>query len=198
MPTHGVNVVALSGRLVDAVGEANPRFPLECVPMVQDRIREVLKRTRARVLVCSAAGGADLLAMEVARELGLRVQVILPAPRRKFRKTSVEDRPGNWGEVFDRQMDLAEQEGATHRIKPVKTSEFDGYMSALTVILDQAAGCANLTRKGEAADIPGRITALVVWDGQSSGEQDVTAAFLQQARDRRLSVREVITHRQAG
>jgi hypothetical protein len=195
MPTHGVNVVALSGRRVDAVGETHPRFPLECVPMVRERIREVLKRTRARVLVCSAAGGADLLAMEVARELGLSVRVILPAPRRKFRKTSVVDRPGDWGEVFDRQMDLAEQEGAIHRMKPVTTSDYDGYLKALKVILDQAAGCANLTRKGEAAGVPGRVTALVVWDGQSRGEQDVTAAFLQQARDRSLSVREVVTRK---
>jgi hypothetical protein len=194
MPTHGVNVVALSGRRVDAVGETHPRFPLECVPMVQDRIREVLKRTRARVLVCSAAGGADLLAMEVARELGLSVRVILPEPRRKFRKTSVVDRPGDWGEVFDRQMDLAEREGAVHRMKPVTNSNNAGYISALKVILDQAAGCAIHTPKGEAADVPGRVTALVVWDGQSWGEQDVTAAFLQQARDCSLSVREVITH----
>jgi hypothetical protein len=195
MATHGVNVVALSGRRVDAVGETNPRFPLECVPVVKERIREVLRRTRARVLVCSAACGADLLAIEAARELGLNIQVILPAPRRTFRKTSVVDRPGDWGEAFDRQMDLAEQEGAVHRMKPVKTSNYAGYMSALKVILDRAAGCAHRTRRGEAADVPGRVTALVVWDGQSRGEQDVTAAFLQQARDRRFSVREVFTQK---
>jgi hypothetical protein len=163
--------------------------------MVQDRIREVLKGTRARVLVCSAACGADLLAMEVARELGLGVKVILPTPRRKFRKTSVVDRPGDWGEVFDRQMDLAEQEGAVFRVKPVAASDLDGYLSALKVILDQATACANRNRKGEAVDMPGRVTALVVWDGQSHGEQDVTAAFLQQAHARRLPVREVLTNR---
>jgi hypothetical protein len=163
--------------------------------MVQERIRKVLRRTRAQVLVCSAACGADLLAMEAARDLGLDVQVILPTPRWKFRKTSVVDRPGDWGEVFDRQMDLAEREGAVHRMKPVKTSNYASYISALSVILDQAAGCANRTRKGGAADIPGRITALVVWDGQSRGDQDVTAAFLQQARDRGLAVREVFTYK---
>jgi hypothetical protein len=195
MATHGVNVVALSGRRVDAVGETSVRFPLECVGIVQERIREVLRRTRARVLVCSAACGADLLAIEAARDLGLDVQVILPASRRKFRLTSVVDRPGDWGEIFDRQMDLAEREGAVHRVKSVKASNYDGYVSVLKVILDQATGCANRTRKGDPADVPGRITALVVWDGQSYGDQDMTAAFLQQARDRSLSVREVFTHK---
>src|SRR5215471_3104187 len=97
MTTHGVNVVALAGRRIDVVGETNPRFPLECVPVVRERIREVLQKTRARVLVCSAACGADLLGMEVARELGMGVQVILPTARRTFRKTSVVDRPGDWG-----------------------------------------------------------------------------------------------------
>jgi hypothetical protein len=195
MATHGVNVVALSGRRVDAVGETNPRFPLECVPIVRERIREVLQKTRARVLVCSAACGADLLAIEEARDLGLDVQVILPAPRRTFRRTSVVDRPGDWGEVFDRQMDLAEQEGTVHRMKAAASSNYVGYVSALKVILDQAVGYANRTRKGKAADVPGRVTALIVWNGQSRGDKDVTAKFLQQARDRRFSVREVFTHK---
>jgi hypothetical protein len=192
--THGLNVVALSGRRVDAVGETNPRFPPEHASMVRERIRAALKKTRAQMLICSAACGADLLALEAARDLGMDVRIILPAPRTTFRESSVVDRPGDWGEIFDRQMDLAEREGAVRQIEPVSESNNDDYFKVLDVILDQAAGCATRTRNGATAAEPGRVTALVVWDGKSRGEDDVTAAFLQQAHDHSLTVHEVFTH----
>jgi hypothetical protein len=72
----------------------SPRFPLEAVPTVRRRLADLLAKERAVALVCSAACGADLVALEEAERLGLRRRIVLPFPPERFRKTSVTDRPG--------------------------------------------------------------------------------------------------------
>ena len=191
--TQGMNVVALTGRRIDAAGAASPRFPLDHTSLVQERIRTVLRDTKAGMLVSSAACGADLLALEAARELGLCMRVILPFAREQFRETSVVDRPGDWGVLFDRLMDTAEREGAVCQLE-VGLDKHDAYIRVVDTILDVAADCANRTRKGEIADVPGIVTAAAVWDGQSRGSRDVTGAFLQGAHDRGITVRDVYTY----
>ena len=185
--THGINVVALSGRRIDAADAPVPRFPLEHAAEVQRRISAVLRKTHAKLLVCSAACGADLLALEVARELGLDVRVILAFPRERFRQTSVVDRPGEWGPLFDLQMDLAEQEGALHQIDPVDDPQ-DAYLRVEDAILDQAASRAARSRKGRSVKIAGRVTAVAVWNGQSTGDQDATEVFVRRAHARGFEV----------
>ena len=69
--------------------------------MVEDGVRNCFEKG-VRVLVCSAASGADLLALGVASEMGIRRRVLLPFARALFRETSVADRPGDWGERYDR------------------------------------------------------------------------------------------------
>jgi hypothetical protein len=104
-------VVALAGRRIDAVDTNPPRFPLEAVPTVRRRLADLLAKERAAALVCSAACGADLVALEEAERLGLKRRVVLPFPPERFRKTSVTDRPGDWASVFDRVIAAAESTG---------------------------------------------------------------------------------------
>src|SRR3954469_3337063 len=104
-------VIALAGRRVDAAGTTPPRFPLENVPFVRQRLAEALVAEQAAALVCSAACGADLIALEEAERLGLRRRIILPFPPDRFRETSVIDRPGDWGRVFDRLIQAAAEAG---------------------------------------------------------------------------------------
>lgn len=78
-------VVALAGRRIGAVDINPSRFPLEVVPIVRQRRANLLPRKRAVALVCSAACGADLLALEEAERLGLRRRII---PR--FRRTDTK------------------------------------------------------------------------------------------------------------
>src|SRR3954453_19171963 len=106
----GGAVIALAGRRGDAAGTDPPRFPPEAVPAVRQRLADLLTKERAVALVCSAACGADLVALEEAERLGLRRRIVLPFPPERFRKTSVNDRPGDWGPVFDRLVAAA---GAT-------------------------------------------------------------------------------------
>src|SRR5947209_320182 len=94
-------VIALAGRRIDAPNAETPRFPLENREKVGNRIRDFLAEHGATALVCSAACGADLLALEAAEELGLRRRILLPFAPDRFRATSVTDRPGEWGPLFD-------------------------------------------------------------------------------------------------
>src|SRR5689334_9119389 len=104
-------VIALAGRRIDAPGAEPPRFPLGNVPLVRRRLAALLSAEHAAVLVCSAACGADLIALQEAERLGLRRRIVLPFPPERFRKTSVTDRPGDWGPVFDRLVAAAEAAG---------------------------------------------------------------------------------------
>src|SRR5947209_15289312 len=87
-------VVALVGRRIDGIGTNPPRFPVENVPIVRERIANMLIKERAIALVCSAACGASLLALEEAGRLGIRRRIVLPFSPDRFRETSVVDRPG--------------------------------------------------------------------------------------------------------
>ena len=71
-------VIALTGRQIDAPETDPPRFPLENIPMVRQRLVDMLAAERADALVCSAACGADLIALEEAERLGIRRCVVLP------------------------------------------------------------------------------------------------------------------------
>src|SRR6267378_3813558 len=93
-------VVALAGRRIDLPGTQPPRFPLDNIGTVGRRFAEALDKVHAVALVCSAACGADLVALEQAERLGLRRRIVLPFRRERFRSTSVTDRPGDWGPLF--------------------------------------------------------------------------------------------------
>src|SRR5882672_10452911 len=93
-------IIALAGRRVDSADAKQPRFPPRNVERVHTQTRAVLKEKGATALVSSAACGADLIALSEAGQLGLRRRVILPFERRRFRETSVTDRPGEWGRLY--------------------------------------------------------------------------------------------------
>src|SRR5918998_703810 len=93
--------VGLAGRRVDEPGAERSRFPLTNVEAVAQRLRTVLADLEPEVLVSSAACGADLLALDAARTLGIRRRIVLPFDASRFRASSVIDRPGDWGSLFD-------------------------------------------------------------------------------------------------
>jgi hypothetical protein len=65
-------VIALAGRRIDAPDAETPRFPLAAVPFVREQLDALFADRGATALVCSAACGADLVALDAATELGLR------------------------------------------------------------------------------------------------------------------------------
>jgi class 3 adenylate cyclase len=82
-------VAAFSGHLIDAPGQAPPRFPDPAAEPVKRRIADVLARLDVRIGYASAACGADVLFHECLRERGGEGNVVLPFDRGDFLKTSV-------------------------------------------------------------------------------------------------------------
>lgn len=177
-------VVALAGRRIDADSDEGPRFPSSAVPAVRERLRMLLELRGGTSLVCSAACGADLLALDVAGELGLRRRVILPSPPVVFGPGSVTDRPdpGFWGALFDRVL----AELAPGDLVVLAESGSADYAAANAAILDHAGRLAR-----EAGDA--EILAVIVWEGKPRDGEDLTAAFANAARSRGLDVAEVMT-----
>lgn len=185
MTAASTTIVALAGRRVDAPDAKPSRFPLDGVPIVRERLRRLLTELDAGLIVCSAACGADLAALAEAGELGIRRRVVLPFAETRFRQTSVVDRPGDWGPLFDRVIAEVRAQGDLVILDVATQDDSRAYATANLRILDDAQAHASAAH----AD----VVVTVVWDGHSRGEDDLTAAFGLEAHQRGLRVLEVPT-----
>ncbi len=177
-------IVALAGRRIDSADSTEPRFPLQNVETVRTRIRSLLKEKNAAALVSSAACGADLIALSEAGQLGLKRRVILPFERRRFRQTSVTDRPGDWGPIYDEILDAVEPAGDLVVLKDGMDEE--AYAAANQAIFDEALALAQVIHQS--------VSAVLIWDGVTRGGRDLTAEFGVEARRRGLAVTEIPTN----
>jgi len=189
MPTsndseHKRVVFALAGRRLDAPDVKQRRFPAENVDEVRARLRSLFAARNAAVLVSSAACGADLLALEAAESQHMKRRIVLPFPRDVFRRTSVVDRPGEWGTIYDRVLDKVENENG---LVVLGCSEDDpsAYTATNHTILDEAVSLAHQQRLG--------VAAVVVWDQQSRGPDDITEQFSKEASRRNIEVLSIST-----
>jgi hypothetical protein len=177
-------VIALAGRRIDAANSLKPRFPLANVALVRARIHQLFEGQGACGLVSSGACGADLLALAEGGERGIQRRVVLPFPRDLFRETSVTDRPGDWGTLYDRVLDEVRAHGAIIVLDGVR-DRAEAFAAANRTILDEAAVMA--------AEMRVAAVAALVWDGSPRGQDDLTKAFGDEARLRSLQVFEVMT-----
>jgi len=152
--------------------------------LVRERISGVLSGRKATYLVSSAACGADLLALEAARELNIGTRIVLPFAGDIFRETSVADRPGDWGNSYDRITVDAERAGDLLLLGCSKDDPA-AYAAANKAILDEATTIAR------SSGLP--LAAVIVWDGKSRGPDDLTEQFQKGALERQLPVIEVST-----
>jgi hypothetical protein len=177
-------ILALAGRRIDAAGAQPPRFPQAHVVMVAERLRTLFQDQQATALVCSAACGADLVALREAGALGMRRRIVLPFGRAEFRESSVIDRPGDWGPTYDTILDqlTSANDVVIMQGQPGDNAAYD---AANPRILDEAHVLAR-SRNEETC-------AVVVWEGKSRGDDDMTAGFAAEARRRGLRVFDVLT-----
>jgi len=176
-------IVALAGRRIDAQGAQRRAFPLSGAATVHERLETLFTRETPAALVSSAACGADLIALEVARTLSIRRRVVLPSEPAAFRASSIVDRPGNWGEIFDRTIVEVSKAGDLVVKRDLPAGD-EGYLAVNRVILDEAIALAG----GHAP----AVAAVVVWEGPRSGS-DATRSFAEEARHRGILVIEVPT-----
>lgn len=184
-------IAALAGRRIDAEDSPTPRFPLENVQAVTDRIRSCFQTLPISTLVCSAARGADLLALKIAGELGIRRCVVLPGDAACFRASSVVDgltavsQDGyEWGAIFDRILKTVGENGDLI-VSADQAAGHESYLAANLAILNEAARLAALTSE--------EARAILVWNLASRGPDDVTAAFRQEASSRGFRIEEIST-----
>ena len=174
-------IAALAGRRVDAPGARERRFPPENEAIVSQRIRNMLVGTASTGVVCSAACGADILALENAADLGLGRRVVLPFSQDRFRATSVADRGEEWGKRFDAIM--AELGKSDVVELGLDGNEDEAYAATNAKILDEAEKSANDCR----------VLAAIIWNGLSRGASDLTEAFRQMAVSRKIETVAVST-----
>ena len=185
-------IIALAGRRIDASDATTVRFPLENVAVVRERIHAFFVDHKVTALVCSAACGADLLALDVAGELGIWRRIVFPFEQNRFCATSVIDRPGEWEALFNRIIRKVQAEGGFVILS--ENGEDDAIFATTNkVILDEALTLAHQMPHGRREQSANLVQAVLVWDSQSRGEGDLTAHFADEARARGLSVIEIAT-----
>jgi hypothetical protein len=89
-------VVAYAGRLPGAAD-----FPEDNVSYVAEQIGRLISNLRPRVVVGSAAAGADLLVLEAALKAGSSAKVVLAGSTAQHRMSSVVGRGVTWERLFD-------------------------------------------------------------------------------------------------
>ena len=176
-------IFAAAGRRIDAPGASEPVFAYPQVEAVRGRVLELFRARNACALVCSAACGADLVALEAAASLGLRRRVILPFAPHLFRQTSVVDRPGHWGPLFDLVVGEVEERGDLVNLNLAAGEE--AYLRANQAILQEASAL------GASSGL--EVMAVLIWDGVPRAENDLTKLFGDAARSAGLDVAEIST-----
>jgi hypothetical protein len=172
-------IIVEAGRRVDAPDATVARFPLRNVPEVRKKIQQVLKNEKPVAIVSAAACGADLLLLDVAGEMNVPRYVLLPSEPEAFRVSSVTDRPGNWGELYSKAL-------RTSKVEVLKLPEGqEGYLETNQKLLDRAQVLAKQEHT--------TVNALVVWNKERRGPDDVTAHFLEQAKLRKMPILEIST-----
>jgi hypothetical protein len=156
-------VACLAGRRIDA-SDADPvRFPAGSEAPVRDALAKAFAVESVRHLVCSAACGADIIALEECEASGIPATIVLPFDAPAFRRLSVTDRKGDWGPRFDRLLARARGEGMLIQLA-LRSDDPDAFQRANEMIVSTAAGLAAAEH-----------LAVIVWDGEKVGEEDVTA-----------------------
>jgi hypothetical protein len=146
-------------------------------------------------LVCSAACGSDLIALEAAQAMGLRTRIILPFSAERFRQTSVVDRPQPeyWGAIFDRATQAARTHGDLAELNYAENDEA-AYSAVNVAIVEEARTLAGIGAPPQ-SNAPASLLALVVWEGNSRGSDDNTSHFADLARSAGFQVEMILTRR---
>lgn len=174
-------IACLAGRRIDPIDGDPPRFPLDRSVEVGRKISKVLVERKISRLVCAAACGADILALEACATLGIPATIVLPFSATLFREISVTDRSGDWGPRFDRVIAHARLRSDLVELGYERDDEeaFLGANREIVARVERAAANEKF--------------AIVVWNGTARGEDDATADLAEHARAAGLTVIDVPT-----
>jgi len=178
-------IVALAGRRIDALGAKDIRFPLSNADEVKEKLKALFISLKPAALVSSAACGADLLALQVADKLNIQRAIVLPFDQQLFKSTSVTDRPGDWGELYDQVCQAVINEEGINVLN-YSPDDPETYRQTNVDILETAM---DLGRKHDSKN----FTAVIVWEGKPKDEDDTTEHFRNEATRSGFKIFEIIT-----
>ncbi|MEO8568237.1 MAG: hypothetical protein ABI419_03855 [Ginsengibacter sp.] len=179
-------VVVLAGRRVDAEDASIARFPADNVNQVREQLKQFFKANKIDYLVCSGACGADLLALDVAGHLNIPRKMVLPFDAVTFRETSVTDRPGNWGAIFDNVHKELKREANIITLDYDKDDN-DVYEKTNFDILNAADLIFEKIDNRE----KNKKLAIIIWEGTPKDSNDTTDHFRKEATKRVYTIKEI-------
>jgi hypothetical protein len=94
-------LILFTGHRIDAPDRDKPRFPASAEGAAKEAIRTMVSRQMgladgAMLAVAGGANGGDILFLEVCRELGVPIKMLLALPPEQFIPESVEAGSGDW------------------------------------------------------------------------------------------------------
>ena len=183
-------IVALAGRRIDAPDTNSKRFPGGLAGSIKQKLADCFVAVKARHLVCSAACGSDLLAIQAAEELGIDSTVVLPFDHVLFRASSVVDRPGDWGVYYDEVVHQLKDAGRLVELS-FQNNDPDAYLKTNHYILQRAEEIANHVAVINRPNFK-ELMAVIVWEGKPKDSDDSTYHFMEEAKKRNFEIRQVI------
>jgi class 3 adenylate cyclase/tetratricopeptide (TPR) repeat protein len=162
-------VMVFTGHMIDAPGRDEPRFPQHMAEEVRRQIRSKIEKLRPAAAYGSAACGADILCLEVVKELGGELHIVLPFPAEQFRLESVEFcGQEDWGNRFQRLLDDASEVMVIgEKPPPSGVSAFEYANLVMT-------GLARL--RSQVLDT--NLHGLAIWDGSIAGDVGGTSSVV--------------------
>ena len=151
MPTP--MVVTFTGHRLDEA-TAEPRFPLNSLALVRERLQERLGNRQIRIAFCSLSEGADILFAQVALAAGLELNIVLPNDRTALKNQWQEQGLGSYADVVEPILAGASK---VYELAPEgPTGTAIDYLYANEILL----GSAIL----RAQECEGNLRGLAVWD----------------------------------
>ena len=190
-------ILVCAGRRIDAPDASPSRFPLSQIEYVCRQVGAVLQEQRVTMVVSSAACGADLIVLEMARSFGIRFRILLPNSPEQFRTSSVTDRPSsvkwNWGVLYDQLIELAQTVGDLKILEGTPEGH-RGYQAVNRALVLEAMRLGEQHPGAAVGSQSVQVQALMIWDGRPRGPQDLTLHFGKEARAHELPVLEILTY----
>jgi hypothetical protein len=166
-------IVILAGRRIDAENASIERFPRRMVANVAKSIRDTLTECSAICLVCSAAAGADLLALDTALDIGIRCRVVIFSSVEEFGRASVSDRGPEWEAMYTRVIRAV---GSCNLVcVPAGSDDASSFRQVNERLFEEAFA------EKESQNVTDEVS-VAVWDQRRKSEPDFTAEYIDIAK----------------
>ena len=166
-------VVVVSGHMIDRPDRDTPRFPASAeanVTLALRRQLEVWRVNSGTLLLSGGARGADIVAAELARNLGAEVWLLLPEPPGAFVASSVAIDGTAWTHRFERLRSHVTTLVQDDELGPLAPGE-NRYERNNRWLLET----------GRAHAPPNDLRIVVVWDNERADGPGGTQDFIERA-----------------